>query len=431
MNAVASAHSPILSLRLADLDMAAVRTHTRKTGELVGLETMQQARLATAVSEIARNAKEHAQGGTLRFLVGRSSRGQHPQCLVVEVRDHGPGIADANAAMRGRRLPSGRLSMGLPGSRRLVDRLSIEAPADGGALVSLEMDLPRDLPELSTSDLRRMADAILDQPRSPLQELEHQNRELLRVHQELREKQAALEMADERKNQFVKTLAHELRNPLSTLHMNLALLRRRPDLGPEELLKRCDVMDRQTAQLTKLVEELMDAARVSRGKVELQLRPAELNALVTEALEMCSAAIAAKSHELTLHLDGEPLWVDAEASRLTQVVCNLVQNSARYTPPHGHITIALRREGEEAILQVTDNGIGIAEDLLPSVFELFVQGDTQPPGMQGGLGIGLTLVHHLVAGHGGKVTVASGGAGQGSTFTVSLPLMKPGEREAR
>ena len=416
--------SLILSLRLADLDLAAIRTHTRHAAEIVGLESLQQTRLATAVSEIARNAAEFARDGTVQFLLAASPASRDAQCLVVEVRDRGPGIPDVDEALRGRRLPTGRTTMGIPGSRRLVDRLSIELPADGGTLVRLEMDLPPGRPGRATPDLGRMAEQILRAPRSPLQELEQQNRELLRVHQELRDQQAELEKADERKNQFVKTLVHELRSPLSTLEMTLALLRRKPDMSPRDLLTRCEVMGRQTAQLTKLVDELMDAARVSQGKVELDRKPSELNALVAEAVEMTGAAIAAKDHQVVLRPCGEPLWVSADVSRLTQVMCNLIQNSARYTPRNGRIGIEVERQEGNGVVKVTDNGIGIAGDLLPHVFDLFVQGDTQAPGSPGGLGIGLTLVRHLVAIHGGEVSVASPGRDQGTTFVVSLPLIE-------
>lgn len=417
--------SLILSLRLADFDLAAVRSHTRQAGELAGLETMQQTRLATAVSEIARNAKEFGRDGAVHFMIVTSPRGDGGQCFVAEVRDQGPGIPDVEAAMRGRRLPSGRISMGLPGSQRLVDRMSVTAPAGMGTVVRLEMDLPAGVRELSERDLRRMAETIGRQPKSVLQELEQQNRELLKLHQELRLKQTALEQADERKNQFVMTLAHELRTPLSTLELTLAVLRRKADLAPAELERRYGVMGRQTAQLTRLVDELMDVARVSQGKLELRKEPLDLNELVAHAMEMSGGATAARQHEVSLALAGEPLRVSGDASRLTQVVCNLVQNAARYTPERGRIAISVLREGASGVVQVSDNGIGIAAELLPHVFDLFVQGQGKPPGSEGGLGIGLTLVRHLVASHGGEVGVASEGAGLGSTFTVKLPLLEP------
>jgi signal transduction histidine kinase len=416
--------SPLLSLRLSDFELAGIRTCSREAARLVGLEGLQQTRLATAVSEIARNAMQHARGGSVAFSVDASPAAEWRQCLVAEVRDEGPGIADVRAAMSGQVLPGGRMSSGISGSRRLVDRLAIRSAPPGGTVVRLEMDLPSGARKLAPSDVEELASELQRRrPVSAVQELQQQNRELLRIHQELQQKQAALEQADDRKNQFVKTLVHELRSPLSTLELTLAILRRRPDLGAEELLKRCDVMGRQTQQLTKLVEELMDAARVSQGKVDLDRQPSELNALVCEAVEMTGGAVAAKAHEMKLHLDPQPLWVSADRSRLTQVVCNLVQNSARYTPRGGRIDVEVLQSEGRAIVRVTDNGVGIPGEFLPHVFDLFVQGDSRPPGMEGGLGIGLTLVRHLVASHGGDVGVASAGLGQGSTFTVRLPLI--------
>lgn len=416
--------SLILRLHLASHDLATIRKHARETAGLVGLEGLQQARMATAVSEIARNARDFAGGGMLEFRIESSDTAAQGQCLVAQVSDDGPGIRDIDAAVRGVRLPSGRMSSGLAGTWRLVDRMSVVCPPPGGTVVRMEMDLPRAARTLSPADVQGIAAEIARrQPASPLQELEEQNRELLKIHQELRDKQAALEQADERKNQFVKTLVHELRTPLSTLDMNLALLRRKPELAAAALLERCEVMGRQTAQLNKLVDELMDAASVSQGKVQLRKAPSELNALVTSAVEMTGAAVAAKAHELKVHLYGEPLWVEADATRLRQVICNLLQNSARYTPTRGVIEIDVARADDRAVVKVIDNGIGIPGDLLPHVFELFVQGEGKPPGSEGGLGIGLTLVHHLVARHGGEVDVASDGPDKGSTFTVTLPLI--------
>lgn len=413
----------ILHLRLTEVDMAAVRAHTRAAAQAVGLEGLQQTRMATAVSEIARNAIDHGKDGVLEFLVDASSVDARP-CLVVEIRDAGPGIADVPSALRGAPLAAGRVGMGIPGSGRLVDRMHLESSAGTGTRVRLEMDLPRGAPAFSAADLAGLGAKLRSlRPLSPLQELQEQNRELLRLHQELREKQSALELADERKNQFVKTLAHELRNPLSTLEMSLQLLRRKPDLSAEQVHQRYDAMGRQTAQLTRLVEELMDAARVSQGKLELSTQPSELNELITHAVEMTGAAVAAKSHAVTLHLNDRPLWVQADRPRLTQVLCNLIQNSARYTPREGAILIEVARSADTAVVRVTDNGKGISSELLPHVFELFVQGDARASDTQGGLGLGLTLVQHLVAGHGGQVSVASEGVDRGSTFTVRLPLI--------
>lgn len=410
----------VLSLRLSELDSAAIRARAREVAQIAGLESIQQTRMATAVSEIARNAVDHARQGILEFRLEPSPGGG--QCLVAEVRDEGPGIADVSAMLDGPMLPNGRRANGLAGSRRLVDRMKIDSTPQG-TRVRLEVDFPTKTAARSADDIAAMAaELVRRRPVSPIVELREQNRELLRVHQELQEKQAALERADERKNQFVKTLVHELRSPLSTIELTLELLRRQPEMGTEQLQKRYATMGRQAAQLTKLVEELMDVARVSQGKLQLDRQVADLNDLIVGAVEMTQGTVRAKAHEVEVRLDAQPVWVEADVPRLTQVACNLIQNSARYTPAGGRIEVQVRREGSEGVFQIADNGIGIAPDLLPHVFELFVQGNNNAAGPEGGLGIGLNLVHHLVSGHGGKVGVTSGGLGQGSTFTVRLPL---------
>jgi signal transduction histidine kinase len=415
----------ILRVDFRSHDLTVTRSDIRLAGELVGLENLQQARLSTALSEIVRNAVQYAGGGELTLSVGASPRQPRTQqCLVAVVRDQGPGIADIPRALRGDVSATGRAAMGIPGSGRLVDRMAIEAGPSGGTVVTLEMDLPKSAPELGESDLGLIAKR-LSQPKSSsaFDVMAQQNRELLQIHQQLREKQVELEKADERKNQFVTTLAHELRNPLGTLELNIEILRRRPELGPDNLLKRLDTMGRQTRQLTQLVEDLLDVARVRRGKIELRKVPVDLNAMASQAVEMTAGAIAARAHDIQLQVGEDALWVNADATRLLQVISNLIQNAARYTPRKGKICIAVKRQNDTGVVEVHDNGIGIPADLLPHIFELFMQGDAKRSGVESGLGIGLTLVQRLVAEHGGRVAVSSEGVDKGSTFTVALPLI--------
>ncbi|MGV3570392.1 MAG: ATP-binding protein [Ramlibacter sp.] len=398
--------------------LAILRTRARKIGVLVGLDGLQQTRFSTAVSEIARNAVEYAGSGSVEFLVDEA----RPQRLLARITDAGPGFEDLEAVLAGRWTRGSRPALGIAGSRRLVHGLTITSPAAGGAVVTLEMMLPPSAPLHTAARLADIAAQLrLDRtPESLMEELQQQNRELLRIHQELRDKQLLLERADDFKNQFVVTLAHELRNPLSTLQMSLDLLRRRPDMPAEDVRRRHDVMQRQATQLSTLVEDLLDAARVSQGKVVLERKPAELNRLITDALEMTEGAIAAKAHTVSVELHAEPLWVSADPSRLKQVICNLVQNSARYTPSAGSIAIRVMRVDKEAVVEVADNGVGISAQDLPHIFGLFSQGAGNVGGH--GLGVGLTLVRQLVHDHGGTVRAASDGANQGSRFTVSLPL---------
>jgi signal transduction histidine kinase len=254
------------------------------------------------------------------------------------------------------------------------------------------------------------------------------NRQLQQARELLHTQQVAQHDADDRKNQFVVTLAHELRGPLSTLKLSLALLRERRGMDAEFVDKRHEVMERQVAQLTKLVDDLMDAGSVSRGQSDLVRKRVELNQLVAEALEFPEGAIAKKGHDLSLSANKEPLWVCADASRLKQVFSNLVLNAARYTPSEGRIVVEVRSEDGNAVVDVIDNGIGLSPGDLHNIFGLFVQARRKPEGAEGaegGLGIGLALVRRLVQDHGGTVVAASDGEGRGSQFTVTLPLAEP------
>lgn len=415
---------PVLTLRITAQTMAQVRARARHAGELLGLDELQRTRFTTAVSEIARNAVQFAGEGKVTFLFDDGGDAA-PQRLVAQVSDAGPGMPAPGGLPNGRLNASGNVPTGLAGSRRLVDRLEIESVPTGGTLVQLEMLLPRRGPRLGPAQLAAAARQLARRdPQSPLEELEHQNRELLATLEQLRSKQAELELADLRKNQFLATLAHELRNPLSTIHMSVELMRRR-ELTPEQLASRRDVIGRQVDQITKLIEDLMDVSRVSQGKVELALQPVEIGALVREAVEMVGGAVASCDHRLLLEVAPEPLWVNGDATRLKQVFCNLLHNSTRYTPSPGSIQVRLAQAGAYAVVVVADDGIGIAAEFLPHIFGLFVQGDNSRSGKDAGLGVGLTLVRHLVQDHGGSVLAASEGAGKGSTFTVTLPLVPP------
>ena len=243
--------------------------------------------------------------------------------------------------------------------------------------------------------------------------------------EELRRLAADLAEANRLKTEFLATLAHELRNPLAPIRSGLQLLRR---AGAESgagtsaaaTSRVYAIMDRQLDQLVHLVDDLLDVARVNRGQVELRRAWIDLGEVLSAAVDSSLPLIEAARHEFALRLPAEPIALYADPTRLTQVVSNLLNNAARYTPRGGAIELAAGREGGEALITVSDNGIGIAADALERVFQMFTQvGDK---GAQGGLGIGLSLVRSLVELHGGSVTAASPGLGAGSTFTVRLPL---------
>jgi PAS domain S-box-containing protein len=246
---------------------------------------------------------------------------------------------------------------------------------------------------------------------------------------ELRRVAADLSEADHRKSEFLATLAHELRNPLAPIRTGLDLLRMAPR-DPDALARVHAMMDRQLGHLIHLVDDLLDIARITRGKIELKREDVDLKAVAQMAVETSAALIESHGHRLDVDLPEEPLPLEADVTRMVQVLANLLNNAAKYTPAGGRVTLAAWREDGHAVVAVSDSGIGIAPDAIGSVFEMFTQVRGSLDRAQGGLGIGLSLVRRLVELHGGRVSAFSAGRGHGSTFTVRLPL-RPGSPHAR
>ena len=230
----------------------------------------------------------------------------------------------------------------------------------------------------------------------------------------------ALKDADRRKDEFLAVLAHELRNPLAPIRNVLQILRVK---APEdaELLWARDVIGRQVDQLTRLVDDLLDVSRISRGKIKLQLSPLDLSTVIAGAVETSRPLIDARLHRLTLQLPEKAVWVQGDLVRLTQVVANLLNNAAKYQDVSGYIGVTVEREDSEAVIRVKDKGVGIAPELLPGVFDMFEQVQRPLGTSQDGLGIGLSLARSLVELHGGTIVAKSGS--EGSEFTVRMPCM--------
>jgi PAS domain S-box-containing protein len=244
-----------------------------------------------------------------------------------------------------------------------------------------------------------------------------------RTELELRRLADDLAEQDRRKTAFLATLAHELRNPLAPIRSGLQLMRRtRSD--PAAIGRVQDIMDRQLDHLVHLVDDLLDVARITRGQVELKPALVNLADVLHAAVETSMPLVEAARHRLDVRLPPEPLVLHADATRITQVVSNLLNNAAKYTPRGGHIVLAAERDGEQALIAVSDNGIGIPPESLGEVFQMFTQVAHAAQHMPGGLGIGLSLVRSLVELHGGTITAASAGTGTGSVFTVRLPLAR-------
>lgn len=237
-----------------------------------------------------------------------------------------------------------------------------------------------------------------------------------------------LSVADRRKDEFLATLAHELRNPLAPIRNALEVMRLK-NLSDPELRWSRDAIDRQVRQMTRLVDDLLEVSRITQGKLELRRERVELAAMMQSAVEAARPLIQSLAHELSVTLPREPIYLSADPTRLTQIVLNLLNNAAKYTPRGGHIWLSAERMGQEAVLTVRDTGIGIASEHLADIFQMFSQLTPALDRTQGGLGIGLALVHGLVELHGGTVEALSCGSGQGSEFVVRLPVAEPAQVE--
>jgi PAS domain S-box-containing protein len=231
----------------------------------------------------------------------------------------------------------------------------------------------------------------------------------------------ALKDADRRKDEFLAMLAHELRNPLAPIRNAVQIMRLLGSADPQ-LEQARDMIARQVQHMTRLVDDLLEVSRITRGKIKLQKEPVDLVAVVGRALETTRPLIEARKHKVTVSFPPEPIPLEADPTRLAQVLANLLDNAAKYTESGGQIWLTVGHEGGEAVVRIRDSGIGIAPDLLHGIFDLFTQADRSLDRSQGGLGIGLTLVKSLVEMHGGVVTAESHGSGKGSEFIVRLPL---------
>jgi signal transduction histidine kinase/ActR/RegA family two-component response regulator len=239
--------------------------------------------------------------------------------------------------------------------------------------------------------------------------------ERLRLIEQLRE-------GDRRKDEFLATLAHELRNPLAPIRNALHILKLAD--GNRELIEKVrHIMERQLQQLVRMVDDLLDVSRISRNKLVLRKERVAVETVVQNAVEASRPLIEAGGHRLTVSLPKQPLFLEADPARLTQAFLNLLNNAAKYTPQGGQIAVVAEREGSDVVITVADTGIGISTHMLPRIFELFTQVDGALDRAQGGLGIGLSLVKWLVEMHGGSIAAASDGPGLGSRFIVRLPVV--------
>ncbi|WP_165188984.1 hybrid sensor histidine kinase/response regulator [Caulobacter soli] len=260
-------------------------------------------------------------------------------------------------------------------------------------------------------------------------DLYKQRQQLELQRDELEAAAQALRRADRHKDSFLAVLAHELRNPVAALSGGLHLLGK--DIPPERASDIRTRMDRMLTHLSHLVDDLLDVSRVNQGKISLKKERLDLGEILRSAIEASQHNIDAGGHQFTIQIPDEAIWLDADHTRLAQVVSNLLNNAAKYTPSGGQVSLSVTTHGDAAVITVSDTGVGIPPEMQSGIFEIFAQVEDHLTKAQGGLGIGLALVKQLVALHGGSIEVESAGQDMGSTFSVRIPIAdQPGQDAA-
>jgi signal transduction histidine kinase len=437
----------ILTLGIStEFDVIAARQRARQITEACGFGTLDQARISTVVSELARNIYKYAGTGSVSFAIGGVVA---PQKLLITLEDRGAGIANLEQILSGSYLSKSGMGLGILSARRLMEHFEIASSAAGtkitvGKLFLLHATfitvdafrsiitkfeaLPNQVVLAETRHQNReLTDALSalqgqqDELLLVTTRLEERNRNIEALNDLLDDKAVALQQADRSKDEFLATLSHELRGPLSAAGMAATLLKP-AGVTSERANQMGELISRQVAHMSRLVEDLLDVSRVSRGLVQLDKVPVDLAEIVAAAVEQAQSAADQKNHCIEQQLNRDSLLVLGDRTRLVQVLCNLLGNAIRYTANEGKIRIALEKRGPMAVLRVSDNGRGITAELMPRLFDLYVQAEASSDRTGGGLGLGLALVKNLVEAHQGTVAVYSAGEGHGSAFTVQLPL---------
>jgi signal transduction histidine kinase len=449
---------PLLTLALRyEHDVVLARQRGRQVARLLGFDSQDQTRIATAISELARNAFEYAGGGKVSFAIERGLDGK--QLLVVQLRDEGPGIADVQAILDGRYHSPTGMGLGILGARRLSERFRIDSAPGRGTTVEIARALRADIPPLGAADALRIADDLARiTAQTPFEEIQRQNQELLRALDEIRTRQAQVERlnaeleatnrgvlalyaelddraqdlkrASEQKSNFLSDISHELRTPLTSVQNLARLLLDRTDGDLTEEQERQVVLITQAVNtVTQLVNDLLDIAKIEAGR--MMLRPSDFTvAELFGALQgICRPLLV--SGDVTLSFDdlagGEPLRTDDQ--RLAQILRNFISNAIKFTD-RGEIRVIAAPEEEELLrFSVSDTGLGIAPGDRERIFQEYVQVDSPSQRRRPGTGLGLPLTRKLAALLGGRIELESE-LGRGSTFSVVIPRRHPEWRAA-
>jgi signal transduction histidine kinase len=415
----------ILTLRIhAEHDVAVARRRGRLIAGLLGFDPQGQARIATAISEIARNAFDYAGGGKAEFLVEGKPRQQQ---FLVRISDQGPGIVELAAILAGRYRSRTGLGIGITGTRNLMDRMEIDTRIGEGTTVLFGKDLAPGSTPIGPKELARIAEELVRQrPDDPLSEMEEQNQALLRTMEELRlreEESARLYLeaqeATRARDTMLAIVSHDLRNPLNAVLLSAAfLLDVGPTrLGPESVEKQLGVIKRSAQMANRLIEDLLDVARIESGRLSIEPRTQDARMLVTEAYEALRLSAEEKSIRLEHELPDEIPSTHADGDRVVQVLCNLGSNAIKFTPEGGRVILRAEPAEGEVRFSISDTGPGVPAEQLDHIFDRFWQANRAD---RRGVGLGLTIVKGIVEAHGGKVWVESEvGVGTTCYFTVS------------
>lgn len=356
--------------------------------------------------------------------VNRYATGRYLRSAGYRVLDAATG-EDALRLVESERPDLVLLDVNLPGISGIEVCRRIKAHTDTAAIMVLHVSASAIASDDRAEGLESGADGYLVEPVERRELLAHVQAllRIRRVESALRASNAALAEADQRKDEFLATLAHELRNPLGALSNALQVQDEIGSRDPQSVRQR-ETAQRQLRHLARLVDDLLDVSRMTRGKIELHRQRLPMAVVIEDAVQTSSPLFEERGQELTVSLPPEPLWVDGDPTRLEQIVCNLLNNAAKYTEPGGQVWLIVERAGPEVLIRVKDTGVGLAPETASRVFDLFMQADRSLDRALGGLGIGLTLVRSLVTMHGGSVSVYSEGEGHGSEFTVRLPRVE-------
>jgi len=441
---------PVLTVTIKyEHDVVVARQRARQIAGLLGFDAQDQSRIATAVSEIARNAFNYAEGGRAEFQVEDEAT---QQSLLIEVKDQGPGIAELESVLQGQYRSATGMGLGIMGARRLMDMCEISSSRGSGTSVLMKKNLPKRAPIVTAERLRALAGQLAsERPQSPLEEIQQQNGELLRLLDELRRRQddlerlnreledtnlgvialyselddkaSALRRADDLKSRFLSNMSHEFRTPLNSIMALTQLLLSRSDGDlTEEQEKQVSFIRKGSTALLEMVGDLLDLAKIEAGKIEVHPAEFTVENLFSALRGVFRPMLANKPVDLIFEEPGGTPVLMTDERKVTQILRNFISNALKFTE-RGEVRVRalLAAEGDDVTFYVSDTGIGIAAADQPRIFEEFTQVENPLQRHTKGTGLGLPLCRSLARLLGGDVAVESE-IGVGSTFSATIPV---------